>query len=86
MPLLGTVLGWTSFGLASRCWQLAIQKRNIFDNLGGHALAMGSFGAMGYAYYHADQHVLQLLEQKKEGLRQQRATAGASNEGGEDEE
>lgn len=31
-------------------------------DLGGHALAMGSFGAMGYAYYHADQHVLQLLE------------------------
>lgn len=100
----------TSFGLASRCWQLAIQKRNIFDSqlgpaptamiwtisltcstfkppfytqyytrnlvgrslcrrytaptidLGGHALAMGSFGALGYAYYKTDQHVLGLLE------------------------
>lgn len=84
MPLLGTVVGWTSFGLAARCWQLAIMKRNIFDNLGGHTLSMGAFGTLGYVYYHADQRVLDLLEQKKEALRQIRQ--GQSSKGGNDEE
>jgi hypothetical protein len=32
MPLLSYVLGGSAFGLATRFWQLGIQKRNLFDS------------------------------------------------------
>ncbi|KAI6155172.1 hypothetical protein BKA82DRAFT_991956 [Pisolithus tinctorius] len=48
MALLTTIAGFSFFGLASRFGQLAIQKRNLMDNLGGHFVAMAAFGYAGY--------------------------------------
>lgn len=48
MALLTTITGFSLFGLASRFGQLAIQKRNLMDNLGGHVVAMAAFGYAGY--------------------------------------
>lgn len=48
MALFTTITGFSLFGLASRFGQLAMQKRNLTDNLGGHAVAMAVFGYAGY--------------------------------------
>lgn len=31
MPLLANILGFSAFGFGARCFQLGIQKRNIFS-------------------------------------------------------
>ncbi|GAA5998452.1 uncharacterized protein JCM10292_002703 [Rhodotorula paludigena] len=68
MPLLGYIAGFASLGFGVRCYQLAIMKRNIFENLGGHALSTGAFAGLGYYAYHAEQTQRQLLADKKEQL------------------
>jgi len=80
-------MGWSAFGFAARCYQLAIMKRNLFENLGGHALSVGAFAGLGYAYYGAESRVNEMLEERKAALRElrgQTATAAAS-EGSDDE-
>ncbi|KAI0342796.1 hypothetical protein BDW22DRAFT_1330406 [Trametopsis cervina] len=65
MSLLTNIVGFSLFGLASRFGQLAIQKRNLFDNPGGHAIAMGAFGFAGYWAHKWDERAAELLALKR---------------------
>ncbi|KAI9574009.1 hypothetical protein HD554DRAFT_579551 [Boletus coccyginus] len=65
MGLLSTVLGFSAFGLASRFGQLAIQKRNLMENLAGHAIAMGAFGYAGYWAHHYEVRTNELIGWKR---------------------
>ncbi|BGP17738.1 hypothetical protein JCM10213_005319 [Rhodosporidiobolus nylandii] len=68
MPLGSYIAGFAALGFGVRCYQLAIMKRNIFENLGGHALSTGAFAGVGYWAYHADASNRALLAEKKEQL------------------
>jgi len=63
--MLSSILGFSAFGLAARVGQLGIQKRNLFDNPGGHAIAMAVFGYAGYWAYKWDVRAGELLAQKR---------------------
>lgn len=81
MALLGTVLGFSAFGLASRFGQLAIQKRNLMDSmllstdiqhsyiwlsdLAGHAIAIAAFGYAGYWVHHYEVRTNELIAWKR---------------------
>ncbi|KAK7690686.1 hypothetical protein QCA50_005785 [Cerrena zonata] len=68
MSLLSNIVGFSLFGLAARFGQLGIQKRNLFDNMGGHALSMAAFGYAGYWAYRWDQRAAVLLADKRAQL------------------
>ncbi|KAK0554188.1 hypothetical protein OC846_002199 [Tilletia horrida] len=72
MTLAGTVLGYAGLGFATRCYALGIQRRNIFENFGGHALLMGLFGAAGYWLHGIEGRQLELIERKKEEIKANR--------------
>ncbi|KAJ3720786.1 hypothetical protein DFJ43DRAFT_712236 [Lentinula guzmanii] len=74
MSMLANILGFSLFGLAARFGQLGLQKRNLFENLGGHALAMGVFGYGGYMAYRWDQTAAVLIEKKKAEIAESRKT------------
>ncbi|PWN39272.1 hypothetical protein IE81DRAFT_326704 [Ceraceosorus guamensis] len=80
--VIGTVAGWAGAGFLTRCWALAIQKRNIFDGLGGHAAFMGAFGAIGYWAYGLEDRQLELIKQKKEQILRNRENLAAKLSGG----
>ncbi|KAI1796873.1 hypothetical protein LXA43DRAFT_1089408 [Ganoderma leucocontextum] len=73
MSLFANIVGFSLFGLAARMGQLGIQKRPILDNPIGHAIAMGSFGFVGYWAYHWDQRAAVLLSQKRAEITERRA-------------
>ncbi|KAF7797315.1 hypothetical protein EIP86_008510 [Pleurotus ostreatoroseus] len=78
MSMLSNIIGFSLFGLAARFGQLGIQKRNLFDNLGGHAIAMGVFGYGGYWAYRWDQRAAELIAAKRaeiEARREQKEAA-----------
>ncbi|GAA5956890.1 hypothetical protein JCM5350_001800 [Sporobolomyces pararoseus] len=66
--MIGTLAGWASLGFGVRCYQLAIMKRNIFENLGGHVLSAGAFAGVGYWAMNADARNRELIQEKKEQL------------------
>ncbi|GAA5879767.1 hypothetical protein JCM16303_004169 [Sporobolomyces ruberrimus] len=66
--MIGTLAGWASLGFGVRCYQLAIMKRNIFENLGGHVLSAGAFTGVGYWAMTADERNRELIAEKKEQL------------------
>ncbi|GAA5864727.1 hypothetical protein JCM8547_008287 [Rhodosporidiobolus lusitaniae] len=68
MPLFSYIAGFSALGFGVRCYQLAIMKRNIFENLGGHALSTLAFGGVGYYAYQAELRQRELLADKKEQL------------------
>ncbi|GAA5843445.1 hypothetical protein JCM11251_001409 [Rhodosporidiobolus azoricus] len=68
MPLASYIAGFATLGFGVRCYQLAIMKRNIFENLGGHALSATAFGGLGYWAYNAEVSQRQLIADKKEQL------------------
>ncbi|KAG1750029.1 uncharacterized protein EDB91DRAFT_781808 [Suillus paluster] len=72
MALLGTIAGFSLFGLAARFGQLAIKKRNLMENLGGHALSMGAFGFAGYWAYQWDERAAVMLAQKRAEITERR--------------
>ncbi|KAG2072801.1 hypothetical protein BDR04DRAFT_1012311 [Suillus decipiens] len=72
MALLGTIAGFSLFGLAARFGQLAIKKRNLMENLGGHALSMGVFGYAGYWAYWWDERAAVMLAQKRAEITERR--------------
>ncbi|KAF8554637.1 hypothetical protein OG21DRAFT_1412225 [Imleria badia] len=72
MALLSTVLGFSAFGLASRFGQLAIQKRNLMDNLAGHAIAMAAFGYAGYWVHNYEVRTNELIAWKREEIQAKR--------------
>ncbi|GAW09170.1 hypothetical protein F5879DRAFT_804336 [Lentinula edodes] len=80
MSMLANILGFSLFGLAARFGQLGIQKRNLFENLGGHALAMGVFGYGGYMAYRWDQTAAFLIEKKKAEIAESRKSRLAKAE------
>ncbi|KAJ3565058.1 hypothetical protein NP233_g7888 [Leucocoprinus birnbaumii] len=78
MPMLSNILGFSLFGLAARFGQLGIQKRNLFDNPGGHLIAMGVFGYAGYWAHRWDIRSGELIAAKRaEILERRQARAGA---------
>ncbi|KAI0925814.1 hypothetical protein AcW1_008148 [Taiwanofungus camphoratus] len=79
MSLLSNIVGFSLFGLMARVGQLAIKKRNIFENLGGHGLAMVTFGYAGYWAYKWDERAAVLLAEKRAQIaeRRQREVAAA---------
>ncbi|OJA13439.1 hypothetical protein AZE42_02285 [Rhizopogon vesiculosus] len=72
MAIIGTIAGFSLFGLASRFGQLAIQKRNLMDNLGGHVLAMGAFGFAGYWVHQWDERAAVMLARKRAEITERR--------------
>ncbi|KAI0649061.1 hypothetical protein C8Q79DRAFT_1007629 [Trametes meyenii] len=81
MSLIANIVGFSLFGLAARVGQLGIQKRNIFENPVGHAIAMGAFGFAGYWAYQWDQRAAVLLQQKRAEIAERRLqTEGANAE------
>ncbi|RSH81041.1 uncharacterized protein EHS24_008475 [Apiotrichum porosum] len=55
MTLLSTVAGFSAFGFGVRCFQLGLQKRNIFSRPFGHVASVVGFGSLGYYLYHVEQ-------------------------------
>ncbi|EIW84338.1 hypothetical protein CONPUDRAFT_120111 [Coniophora puteana RWD-64-598 SS2] len=80
MTLVGSILGFSAFGLVSRFGQLAIQKRNLADNLGGHLIAMGVFGAAGYYMHQWDERAAVLLAAKRKQIAERRSASGVEAE------
>jgi len=72
MSLLSTVLGFSIFGLTARFGQLGIQKRNLFENMGGHAAAMAIFGTAGYFFHQWDERAAVLLAEKRREIAERR--------------
>ncbi|THH09179.1 hypothetical protein EW146_g8756 [Bondarzewia mesenterica] len=72
MALLSSVLGFSLFGLAARIGQLGIQKRNLFDNPGGHVLSMVVFGYGGYWVYRWDERASVLIADKRAEIAERR--------------
>lgn len=68
MALLGYLASFASIGFGVRCYQLAIMKRNIFENLGGHALSVTAFTGIGYYLYNVDIRQRADIEDKKDQL------------------
>ncbi|WFD22979.1 hypothetical protein MEQU1_001663 [Malassezia equina] len=67
-----SALGYAGFGLLARCYALGIQKRNIFDNPGGHLAFAGAFGAIGYWLHGVKKSQEQLLEKQQQQLLERR--------------
>ncbi|KAL0573220.1 hypothetical protein V5O48_008740 [Marasmius crinis-equi] len=65
MSMLANIVGFSLFGLAARFGQLGIQKRNLFENMAGHAISMGVFGYAGYWAWRWDIKSAELIAQKK---------------------
>ncbi|PSR75592.1 hypothetical protein PHLCEN_2v9072 [Hermanssonia centrifuga] len=78
MALLSNVVGFSMFGLLARLGQLGIQKRNLSENLGGHAIAMAVFGYGGYWAYKWDLRAGELLAEKRAEIAARRGAATPS--------
>ncbi|KAG7089458.1 hypothetical protein E1B28_011143 [Marasmius oreades] len=65
MSMLANIVGFSIFGLAARFGQLGIQKRNLFDNMAGHFIAMSIFGYGGYWAWRWDIKAAELIAKKK---------------------
>lgn len=74
------IASFAALGFGVRCYQLAIMKRNIFDNLGGHALSTLAFTGVGYYLYDLDGRQRVLIAEKKEQLLRMRVKEAALNE------
>ncbi|KDN39239.1 hypothetical protein K437DRAFT_259127 [Tilletiaria anomala UBC 951] len=68
MAVATTVLGYAGLGFLTRCYALGIQKRNVLENLGGHAMLMTVFGAAGYYLHGVEGRQAELIQQKKEQI------------------
>ncbi|TIB02033.1 hypothetical protein E3P94_01231 [Wallemia ichthyophaga] len=68
MALASYILGFSGVGFATRCWQLAIERRNVFDNFFGHLIAVGAFGTAGFFLHGVSQRQQNALEDRKQVL------------------
>ncbi|CAO1616501.1 unnamed protein product [Sympodiomycopsis kandeliae] len=66
--VLGSIAGWAGVGFLTRCYQLGIQKRHVFDNFGGHVGFMAGFGALGYYFHGLTQRQEILLKDKQDEI------------------
>ncbi|KAK1231679.1 hypothetical protein PQX77_005165 [Marasmius sp. AFHP31] len=71
MSMFANIVGFSLFGLAARFGQLGIQRRNLFDNMAGHAISMGVFGYAGYWAYRWDIKSAELIAQKQAEIAEQ---------------
>ncbi|EST06598.1 Exonuclease, RNase T/DNA polymerase III [Kalmanozyma brasiliensis GHG001] len=86
MSVAASVLGYAGLGFLTRCYALGLQKRNIFENLGGHAMLMSAFGALGYYVHGLEGRQLELIAHKKEQiLKNRERLAGGSSPSHDDE-
>ncbi|KAK0526042.1 hypothetical protein OC834_004670 [Tilletia horrida] len=69
MAIAGTVLGYAGLGFVTRCYALGIQRRNIFENFGGHAILMGLFGAAGYWLHGVQERQVEIIDAKKREIK-----------------
>ncbi|KAI0264405.1 hypothetical protein BC834DRAFT_882911 [Gloeopeniophorella convolvens] len=72
MALLSSILGFSLFGLGARLGQLGIQKRNLLDNPGAHALSMLAFGYVGYWAHQWDERAGVLIAEKRAEIAERR--------------
>ncbi|KLO08927.1 hypothetical protein SCHPADRAFT_588956 [Schizopora paradoxa] len=72
MALLSSILGFSAVGLAARIGQLGIQKRNLFENIGGHAFSMAAFGYIGYWAHKWDIRAAELVAEKRAAIAESR--------------
>jgi len=70
--MLSTILGFSAFGLAARFGQLGIQKRNLFSNPAGHAVAAAVGGVIGYWEYQWEIRADELLALKRSQILERR--------------
>ncbi|KAJ9115472.1 hypothetical protein QFC22_005230 [Naganishia vaughanmartiniae] len=85
MSLLANVLGFSAFGFATRCFQLGLQKRFMFEAPQTHALTMAGFGAFGWGVYELEQRQKQVLlahREKENAEYEQRKAAGEAGHAG----
>ncbi|CAO3648131.1 hypothetical protein BJ944DRAFT_158424 [Cunninghamella echinulata] len=75
MSILTSVSGFAAFGVLVRTYALGLQKKPLFSNPSGHAIAAGVFGAVGYYVHNLQERQNSLMEQKKELLLKNRARA-----------
>ncbi|KAJ9120432.1 hypothetical protein QFC24_005104 [Naganishia onofrii] len=80
MSLLANVLGFSAFGFATRCFQLGLQKRFMFEAPQTHALAMAGFGAFGWGVYELEQRQHVLIDARKQVLLANREKENAEYE------
>jgi len=66
------LLGGAIFGLLARLGQLGIQKRNIFENPGLHAVSMGVWGYAGYWAYRWEIRSQELIDLKLAEIEEKR--------------
>ncbi|EIM91095.1 uncharacterized protein STEHIDRAFT_144522 [Stereum hirsutum FP-91666 SS1] len=65
MALISTMLGFSAFGVATRCWALGIQHRPIYDWPLGHVLVGLTFGGLGYGAHQWDIRASEILAEKR---------------------
>ncbi|PWO01082.1 hypothetical protein FA09DRAFT_342048 [Tilletiopsis washingtonensis] len=86
MTVFTSVLGYAGLGFLTRCYALGLQKRNIFDALGGHAMMITAFGGLGYYMHGLEGRQLAYIAAKKEQIQQNRERVAARQQGGGEEE
>ncbi|KAI8086174.1 uncharacterized protein BX664DRAFT_335092 [Halteromyces radiatus] len=75
MSVLTSVSGFAAFGVLVRTYALGLQKRPLFSNPAGHALAATVFGGVGYFVYNLQERQNALMAGKKDLLLKNRARA-----------
>ncbi|GMK56322.1 hypothetical protein CspeluHIS016_0301620 [Cutaneotrichosporon spelunceum] len=78
MSLLANIIGFSAFGFGARCFQLGIQKRNIFSHPEGHIAAAAIFGTFGYFLYYTEQRQNEQIAHKRKVLEANRAGEAVS--------
>ncbi|BGP01438.1 hypothetical protein JCM10296v2_005246 [Rhodotorula toruloides] len=73
MPVFSWVAGFGAVGFITRMYALGIQKRPLFDNLGGHALSSLAWGGFGYWAYYANERNAAQIEERKQQMARIRA-------------
>ncbi|KAL1412435.1 hypothetical protein Q8F55_000180 [Vanrija albida] len=79
MSAIPTILGFSAFGFAARCFQLGIQKRPIFAAPQAHIAISTVFGGIGYYVYNLEQRQNVLLAEKKKELKEKRERENAAH-------
>ncbi|BEJ13572.1 hypothetical protein CspHIS471_0307460 [Cutaneotrichosporon sp. HIS471] len=78
MTLLSTIIGFSAFGFGARCFQLGLQRRNMFSHPEGHIAAAAIFGTLGYFMYYGEQRQNELIAHKRKVLEANRASEGVA--------
>ncbi|KAG1441976.1 hypothetical protein G6F56_011256 [Rhizopus delemar] len=75
MSLISSVSGFAAFGVLVRTYALGLQKRPIFSNPSGHAIAAAAFGSFGYFVFNLQERQSAAIAAKKEVMVQNRKRA-----------